>query len=80
MELIREQNQMMADQDAMLGEMSDSIARLKEYGKAIGGELDRHNELLDGLGSGVDRTQVDLHRGSKKAQNVSANSGGCAVQ
>lgn len=79
-DILEQQRQVMKNQDAILGEMADSVTRLKEYGESIGKELEKQNEIIGNLDQSVGVTQGALERGSDKAKVMTKDSGGCIFQ
>lgn len=68
--LIQQQDQIMREQDQGLDSLSQSIARQKQLGLAIGQELDEHNEMLGDLNAGMDNTQRRLKRETKHVEYI----------
>lgn len=59
-EVMMGQEQTIREQDQGLDMLRKSIATQKRLGMAIGDELDDHNEMLDDLSEGMDRTGLRL--------------------
>ncbi|KNB42732.1 qhypothetical protein [Blastocystis sp. subtype 4] len=70
------QEQIFANQEQALVDISDTLGRLHEIGSAIGTEADLH-KLLDEMDSNVDVAKNRLMQESKRAKKVSKSSGMC---
>jgi regulator of vacuolar morphogenesis len=69
-QLLSLQSQIMNQQDEALDALSGVIKRQKQIGMAINQELDYHNQLLDDLEDGVNRTKSGLKAGDKKLNRI----------
>eukprot|EP00040_Diaphanoeca_grandis_P033766 m.207688 g.207688 ORF g.207688 m.207688 type:complete len:239 (-) comp32989_c10_seq1:238-954(-) len=76
---ISRQEQVMRDQDDGIDVLSESIARQKNMGLAISGELDLHEDLLDDLGSAMDRTDNRLHATTERVITVTEKAKGSGM-
>lgn len=70
-ELLQMQSQIMREQDSSLDALSESIGRQRELSIQIGDELDEHGELLDNVGSMVDRSSDRLHQARSRLTTFS---------
>lgn len=70
-ELLQMQTQRMREQDSSLDALSESIGRQRELSIQIGDELDEHGELLDNVGSMVDRSSDRLHQARSRLTTFS---------
>lgn len=63
-------SQVLAEQDAALDRLGESIGRQREISVRIGDELDEQMEMLDDVDEGVDRHQNQLDRAKKRLGGV----------
>lgn len=64
--------QVIKEQDAGLEELSKIISRQKNIARAIGNEVDVHNEILDDLAEGIDRTNVGLINETRQVRTIAS--------
>ncbi|TFL02531.1 t-SNARE [Pterulicium gracile] len=80
----QEQQMMMAEQDRTIDSISGTLTSLARQAGLMGQEISEHNELLDGLEAGVDRTENKLGTAMTKMkrfvrQTEETKSGWCIV-
>lgn len=75
----QQQQTVMADQDRGLEELSKVITRQKMMGQTIGDELDYHNELIDDITQGVDKTTSKLQRTTAHTKKVTKKASTCCM-
>lgn len=69
--------QVIKEQDAGLEELAKIISRQKHIARAIGDEVDVHNEILDDLAEGIDRTTVGLMNETQQVRTISRKDSTC---
>ena len=75
--ILQEQNQMLAQQDEALEDLSTGLSRLKNLGAAIGEEATLQTRLLEDLDEDVERGHNALARQTDHAALVRKRSGTC---
>lgn len=69
--------QVIKEQDAGLEELAKIISRQKNIARTIGDEVDVHNEILDDLAEGIDRTTVGLINETRQVRTISRKDRTC---
>ena len=70
-EALKSQQQQMEQQDVGLNALSESLARQKQLGYQISGELDDQNKMLDDIDEGMTNTGSRLRRVTKHVEYIS---------
>ncbi|KAE8742354.1 hypothetical protein FOCC_FOCC012154 [Frankliniella occidentalis] len=71
--------QVIREQDAGLEELAKIISRQKDIARTIGDEVDVHNEILDDLADGIDRTTVGLMNETRQVRTISRKDSTCGL-
>ncbi|KAK3908435.1 Syntaxin-8 [Frankliniella fusca] len=71
--------QVIKEQDAGLEELAKIISRQKDIARTIGDEVDVHNEILDDLAEGIDRTTVGLINETQQVRTISRKDSTCGL-
>ncbi|XP_034250411.1 syntaxin-8 [Thrips palmi] len=69
--------QVIKEQDAGLEELAKIISRQKNIARTIGDEVEVHNEILDDLAEGIDRTTVGLMDETRQVRTISRKDRTC---
>ncbi|EGC29480.1 hypothetical protein DICPUDRAFT_42819 [Dictyostelium purpureum] len=73
--LYNNQKEIMKQQDESLDLLSNSIMRTKNIAYAMNNELEAHNEILDDIEIGTERTTVRLKNTNSKMEVIKQNAG-----
>jgi len=79
-QLINRQSHIMKEQDKGLDMLSDSLGTLGQIGREFNSELDRHDELLDGIHDKVDKENRKVKMENKRIKTFEEkDSGSCCL-
>ena len=78
-QILQQQDEIMRQQDAMLGDIERGVGNLKQHATAIGQEADMHVRLLDEMDGDVGQAQEGLQSETARARHVRKTSGNCRL-
>ncbi|XP_039305805.1 syntaxin-8 [Solenopsis invicta] len=76
-DLMSYQDRALIEQDKGLEELCKVIARQKEIGQTISGEVDHQNEIIDDLADHMDRTDESLINKTQQVRNIHSKDRTC---
>lgn len=73
------QDQSIRDHEEGLGKLGEAIKRQKYMANELATEVDLHNEILDGIDTGLTRTNENLRKNTRNIKLVTQKSSTCLL-